>query len=105
MVRFLSLWVADSGWAAVAAAGDAGINLLGEPARLEVADALQALAGDVAIEAPKLRLVVGNLLAVFPGAIIEFPDPVDLVGVEAVDHGDLVGFRRVFRHGESPFSL
>ena len=48
---------------------DAGLNFLGVLAGLEVADAVQSLSGDVAVETPKLCLCVGYLLAA-PGPII-----------------------------------
>jgi hypothetical protein len=61
---------------------DASIDLFSELATLEVADALQPLAGDMSVEAPELGFFVGDLLAMSRFAASELADAVDFVLVE-----------------------
>jgi len=65
-----------SSLSAIGFSRDASIDLFGEFATLEVADALHPLAGDVTIKAPELGFFVGDLLAMPRLAPSELADAV-----------------------------
>src|ERR1043166_3843563 len=67
----------------IGASGDSGKDFLGVLAGGEVADAVKALAGDVAEQAPVIGLRVIDLLAVPPAGLAVCLDAVDFVFVEA----------------------
>ena len=67
----------------ISASSDAGVEFFRVLTSREVTEAGQSLARDVAVEAPKIRFVVGHLLAPFVAGFLEYLDTVDFVVVKA----------------------